>query len=123
MSLNTYTIQPMVLQVLTSYTLPVLRYSQNKILKVKVTTARSKLKSRSHHDAAHLHPQPMSPTKYEHPLQLSQCSSGKNFKLKVTMTRSNVKSRSHNDIAHLHPTPPLPQPLTLLWPLFEAILR
>ena len=35
------------------------RYSPDKILKVKVTSARSKVKSMSHHDAAHLQPQTM----------------------------------------------------------------
>ena len=44
-----------------SYTLRFLRHGPDKILKVKVTTARSKIKSRSHHDIAHLHTQQMSP--------------------------------------------------------------
>ena len=35
----------------------------NKILQVKVTTARSKVKSRSHHDVAYLHPPTNVPTK------------------------------------------------------------
>ena len=39
----------------------------DKILKVKVTTARSKFKSRSHHDGAHLQPQTNVPTKYKLP--------------------------------------------------------
>ena len=39
----------------------------NKILKVKVTTTRSKVKSRSHHDAAHLQPQTNVPTKHQLP--------------------------------------------------------
>ena len=47
-------------QISTSYTLQLPRYSTDKILKVKVTTARSKIKSRTHHDVAHLHPQLMS---------------------------------------------------------------
>ena len=42
-------------QVSTCYTLLFPRYSLDKILKVKVTTARSKVKSRSHHDVVHLH--------------------------------------------------------------------
>ena len=46
-------------QVSTSYTLRFLRYSPDKILQIKVTTERSKVKSRSYHDAANLHPQPM----------------------------------------------------------------
>ena len=39
----------------------------NKILKVKVTTTRSKVKSRSHHDIAHLHPLTNVPSKYQLP--------------------------------------------------------
>ena len=39
----------------------------DKILKVKVTTARSKVKSRSHHDIAHLQPPTNVPTKYQVP--------------------------------------------------------
>ena len=34
------------------YTLQFLRYSPDKIFKLKVTTARKKVKSRSHHDVA-----------------------------------------------------------------------
>ena len=52
-------------QVLTSYTLPFLRYSPNKIFKLKVTTAKSKVKSRSDHDVTHLHLQTNVPTKYQ----------------------------------------------------------
>ena len=39
----------------------------NKILKVKVTTARLKVKSRPHHDVAHLLPQTNVSTKYQLP--------------------------------------------------------
>ena len=38
----------------------VLRYGPDKILNVKITTARLKIKSRSHYDIAYLQPQPMS---------------------------------------------------------------
>ena len=38
-----------------------------KILKIKVTTARSKVKLGSHYDIAHIHPLTNVPTKYEHP--------------------------------------------------------
>ena len=41
------------------------RHSPNRILKVRVTTARSKVISRSHHDVAHLHPLTNVPTKYQ----------------------------------------------------------
>ena len=54
-------------QVSTSYTLKFLRYSPDEILKVKVTIARSKVKSRSHHDVAHLHPLTNVPTNYQLP--------------------------------------------------------
>ena len=54
-------------QVSTSYTLQFPRYSPDKILYVKVTTARSKVKSRSHHDVAHLHSLTNVPTKYQLP--------------------------------------------------------
>ena len=40
-----------------------MRYSPDKIFKLKVTTA--KAKSRSHHDTANLHPQTNVPTKYQ----------------------------------------------------------
>ena len=50
-----------------SYTLRLLRYSPDKIFKLKVTTARSKLKSRSDHDVAHLHILTNVPTKYQLP--------------------------------------------------------
>ena len=54
-------------QVSTSYTLQFLRYSPDKIVKLKVTTARSKVKSRPDHDVAHLHPLTNVPTKYQLP--------------------------------------------------------
>ena len=54
-------------QVSTSYTLRFPSYSPDKIFKLKVTTARSKVKSRSDHDVAHLHPLTNVPTKYQLP--------------------------------------------------------
>ena len=39
----------------------------DKILYVEITRARSKVKSRSHHDVAHLHPPTSVPTKYQLP--------------------------------------------------------
>ena len=67
MTLHTYNPQPMSYQVSTSHTLQFLSYSPDKILKVKVTTVRSKVKSRSHHNVAK--PQPLTnvPTKYQIP--------------------------------------------------------
>ena len=62
-------IQPSIIsnQVSTSYTLWFPRYSLDKILYVKVTIVRSKVKSRSHHDIAHIHPLTNVPTKYQLP--------------------------------------------------------
>ena len=54
-------------QVSTSYTLQFPRYSPDKIFKLKVTTTRSKVKSRSDHDTAHLYPLTNVPTKYQLP--------------------------------------------------------
>ena len=54
-------------QVSTSYTLRFLRYSPDKISKVKVTTARSNVKSRLYNDGAHLHLLTNVPTKYQLP--------------------------------------------------------
>ena len=65
MTLHTYTPQKCPYQVSTSYTLRFPRYSLDKIL--KVTTARSKVKSRSDHDIAHLHPLTNVPSKYQLP--------------------------------------------------------
>ena len=68
MTLHTYTpYNQYPYQVSTSYTLRFPKYSPDKILEVKVTTARSKVKSRSHHDVAHLHPLTNVPTKYQLP--------------------------------------------------------
>ena len=58
-------------QVPTKYQLPT-RYGFRDIARtgflwVKVTMARSKVKSRSHHDVAHLHPLTNVPTKYQLP--------------------------------------------------------
>ena len=54
-----------------SYTLQFLRYALHKILKVNVTKARSKVKSRSHHDVAHLHPLTNVPNKCQLPTPYS----------------------------------------------------
>ena len=66
-------------QVLTSYTLRFQGYCPDKILKDKVTRERSKIKSRSHHDVAHLHPLTSVPTKYHLPYtsRFLRCSTDK----------------------------------------------
>ena len=43
------------------------RYSPDKIFKLKVTTPRPKVKSRSHYEVAHLHPPTNVPTKFRLP--------------------------------------------------------
>ena len=54
-------------QVSTSYTLRCSRYNLDKILKLMIATTRSKVKSKSHHNVAHLHPLTYVPTKYQLP--------------------------------------------------------
>ena len=63
--------------------------------KVKVITARSKVKSRSDNDEAQLHPLTNVPTKYELPTPYSfrDMARTKFFKVKVITARSKVKSR------------------------------
>ena len=65
MTLHTYTPYPMSLQSINFLHLQFLRYNPDNIFKLKVTAARSKVKSRSHHDIAHLHPLTNVPTKYQ----------------------------------------------------------
>ena len=65
-------------QISTSYTLRLPRYGPGKISKVKVTTARSKVRSRSHYDNAHLHPLTNVPTKYR-PLWVRGCRIGPTY--------------------------------------------
>ena len=67
-------------QVSTSYTLWFPRYCHNKILQVKVNTARSKVKSRSHHYILHLQPLTNVPSKYQLLLlTVSEIWSGQDF--------------------------------------------
>ena len=104
MTLHTYTSNQSPYQVSTSCTLRRPKYSSlNKILKLKVTSARSKVTSRSHYDIAQIHPKPMYlqlSTFYT--LRISRYSLDKILEIKVTTTRSKVKSRSHHDNAYLH---------------------
>ena len=89
MTMHTYTPNQCHYQISTSYTLRFLRYSLDKIFKVKVPTARSKVKSSSHHDVAHLQPLTNVPTKYHLPTWMPRYSPDKIFELKVTAARSN----------------------------------
>ena len=73
-----------------------------KILKVTVTTAGSKVKARSHHDAAHLQPISNVPTKYQPPTPsytVSKMSPDKILKVKVTKGRSN---QGHTIMLHIY---------------------
>ena len=65
MMFDTYTLKPMSLPSINSLDLTVSEiYSPDKL--VKVTTTRSKVKSRSHHDVAYLQAFTNVPTKYQH---------------------------------------------------------
>ena len=71
MTLHTYHPNQCPYQVLTSYTLRFPRYSPDKIFKLKVTTARSKVKSRSDHDIEHLRAPTNVPIKHQLPTPYS----------------------------------------------------
>ena len=66
--------------------------------------ARSKVKSRSHHDVAH--PRPPNQCPYQvstsYTLRFPRYSPDKIFTLMVTTARSQVKTMSDHDVAHLH---------------------
>ena len=66
-------------QVSPSYTLRFPRYSPDKILWVKVTTVRSKIKSRSHHDVANLQPLTNVPSINFLHLMVSEIQAGQTF--------------------------------------------
>ena len=74
--------------------------------KVKVTTARSMIKSRSHHDAAHMHAPTNVTTKYQLPTPYVCQNIAQIFKVKVTTARSN---QGHNMMLHTYS----PQPMSL----------
>ena len=77
MTLHTYIPDQCPFQVSTFYTLRFQRYSPDNILKVMVTTARSKCKSRLQHDDAHLQPLTTVPSKYQIPTQFPKYNPGK----------------------------------------------
>ena len=71
----------------------------DKILKVKVTTAKSNVKLSSHHDVAHLYPQSMSyQVSTSNTLRFLRYSPEKILKLKVTMARLKVKSSPNKNL-------------------------
>ena len=59
-TIHTYNPNQYPCQVVTSYTLQFPRHSPDKIFKLKVIMARSKIKSKSHHENANLQHQPIS---------------------------------------------------------------
>ena len=69
--------------------------------------ARSKVKSRSHDDVAHLHLLTNVPTKYQLPTPDDfRDIAGQDFQTQGHCGK--VKSRSQHDIAHLHPLTNVP---------------
>ena len=97
-------------QVSISYTLRSLRYSPDKILKVKVTTARSKVKSRSHYDVAHLQSTTSVPTKYQLPTPYSFLHIARTRFYRSRSLQQGQRS-NQGDImmfAHLHPLTNVP---------------
>ena len=93
----------------TSYILWFPKYSPDKALYVKVTTARSKVKSRSHHDVLHLHTIANVPTQYQLPTPYGFRDIGQGH-------YGKVKSRSDHDTAHLHPLTNVPTKYQLATP-------
>ena len=82
-----------------------------------------KVKSRSHHDVAHLHPLTNVPTKYQLPTPMvSEIYPGQDF---IGLGHyGKVKSRSHHDVAHLHPLTNVPTKYQLPTPYsFRDIAR
>ena len=87
-------------QVSTSYTLQFTRYSPDKVLKDKLTTA--KVKSRSHHDNAHLQPPTNVSTKYQLPTPYG-FRDIESIQFYRSRSLRQGQSRSHHDVAHLDP--------------------
>ena len=73
MKLHIYTPNQYPYQLSTSYTLWFPRYSPDKIFQLNVTTARSKVKSRSRHDVANLDPPTNVPTMNQLPIPYGFC--------------------------------------------------
>ena len=88
-------------QVSTSYTLRFPIYSPDKILEVKVTTTRSKVKSRSNHNAAHLHLLTNVPTRYQLPINFLRYSPDKLF----PAARLHARPPTHPDTMGENNTP------------------
>ena len=78
------------------------RYSPDQNLQVKFTTARSKVKSRSHYDVAYLHPLTNVPTKYQLPTPYGFQDIARTRFYRSSSLRQG--QRSNHDFAH--PLPP-----------------
>ena len=99
-------------QVSTFYTLWNPRNSPDKILKLVVTMTRSKVKSRSQNDIAHLQQITNIPTKYQLPKpycfqHMAQTRFYRSRSLRQGQ-RLNKICRSDHDVAHLHPLTNVP---------------
>ena len=89
-------------------------------------TASTKVKSRSHHDVAHLLPPTNVLTKYQLPTPYSfrNIAQTRFYRSRSLRQGSKVKSRSHYDIAHLHPLTNVPTKYQLPTPYgFRDIAR
>ena len=104
-------------QISTSYTLRFPRYSPDKILKVKIQTTRQKVKSRSHHDIAHLQPLTYVPATYQLPTPYSCWDIARTrYSNSRSRWQGQVKSRSDHDVAHLQPLTNIPSTYELPTP-------
>ena len=106
-----------------SYTLLFLRYGQDKILWVKVTMARSKVKSRSHHDDAHLQPLTNVPTKYQLPTPYSFRHIARTRFYRSRLLRQGQRStQGHTMMLHIqHPLTNVPTKHQLPTPMVSEI--
>ena len=77
-----------------------------KVFKMKVTMARPKVKSRSHHEVADLQPPISLPTINFLHLMVSKIQPEQDFQTQGHYGK--VKLRSHEDVAHLYPLTNVP---------------
>ena len=120
MTLYTYNPYQYPYQISTFYTLQTLTYSPEKILNLKVTTALSKVKSRSHHDVGYLHSLTNVPTKYQLPTLFPKNTTIKILKVRVTTARSN---QGHTMTLHSYSPYQCPYQVLTLYTLLLLRLR
>ena len=91
-------------QISTFYILQILKYSLDKILMFKVTTASSKV-NQGHTIILNTYNPMQCPNQVltSYTLQFLRYNPDKNLSVKVTMARSKVKSSSNHDITQLQP--------------------